>query len=43
MDIEYEIAKEGYELFYDEPPCDPWIPWSPDPNEVYPLVLENPD
>ena len=30
MDIEYETALAGYELFKDEPPC----------NEVYPIVLE---
>ena len=40
MDIEYEIAREGYELFKDDPIDEVWIPWTPDPNKEYPLVLD---
>jgi len=40
MDIEYDIMLEGYELFHDEEYCESdLIPWKPDPNEVYPIVL----
>lgn len=40
MDIEYEIAREGCELFKDDPIDDVWIPWEPDHSEKYPLVLD---
>ena len=39
MDIEYEMAKEGYELFKDCPPVE-CHRYEPDPNKKYPGVLD---
>ncbi len=43
MDIEYEIVREGYELFGNDPPCEVFVPWTPYHNKEYPLVLEGPE